>query len=217
MSDNDLQLDTLRRAFAQDTGEAAGGCPSPELLWAGARGKLPEKDLEGLLDHLAVCSACATDWRLAAELVSGSRDGVVVPLRRRDPRRFVAALTSIAAAGLLVVVGLQLKDRRDTPDMVARRGSEETPRRSVVERETLSRDHAVLRWSEIPGAHYEVTVRTPDLRPVASAIGLTQPEFLIPAADLARFPDGTKLHWQVVALRPDGNRVPSAVFAFELR
>ncbi len=217
---DDLQLDTLRRAFVADAEAPAGDCPAPERLWAGARGELPPEERDAVLDHLAACPACAADWRIAADLARGREAAAVVPLRRSETRRIVGVLTSIAAAGLLIAVGLQWRGgSEEGVPVVAERGAEEAPLRSLVEGEALPRDGAVLRWSALPGATYEVTVRTapPELEVVVAAGGLPEPQFTIPGEALAALPSGARLHWRVEAVLPDGRRIGSRTHIVELR
>jgi hypothetical protein len=216
---DDMRLDALRGAFTADDGQAAPGCPTPETLWAGARGELPPEERDALVDHLAICPACSADWRVAADLGHGGNRGGVVTLRRRDTRRILGALTSIAAAGLLVAVGLQWRDRFAGEVTVAERGGEDIPLRSLVEADVLSRDRAVLRWSAVPGATYEVTVRTPppEMEVVVDAVGLSGTELAIPPAALAALPRGARLHWRVEALLPDGRRIASRTHIVALR
>jgi len=69
MSEIDLELDRLRRAFASLEGRAPGpGCPEPERLWSAARGELPAEVVRPLVRHLVECGACAEAWRLAREV-----------------------------------------------------------------------------------------------------------------------------------------------------
>lgn len=221
MSEHEVDLETLRRAFA-----AAGGapprdgadCPQPERIWAAARGALHGAERDALLDHVASCSACAEDWRLALELMRGERGGAtVLPMRRPLARRWAPLVPAVAAAALLVVVGVDMKERRDERVVVAMRGDEQGAIQSLID-EPLPRDRALLRWSGPPGAVYDVSVRTEDLgTELARARGLTAPEYLIPRDKLATVPAGAKIVWQIEAALPEGERQSSPTFVTELR
>jgi hypothetical protein len=219
MSHDDLDLDTLRSAFAED-GPPAGECPSPEQLWAGTRGALSPAERDALLDHIAACPACTEDWRLAtafAREADASGEAEVVPLRRPDVRRAVPWLTAALAASLLLVAGVELHQQRQERSVVAERGGETARLGSPLDGSVLLRTRPVLRWYGAAGARYDVEVMTAELQRIAGAHGLTRPEYRIPAGALAGLPAGSKLHWRVDADLPGGERVRSDTFVTELR
>ena len=218
---NRLDLDALRRAFAADgpPADAAGeDCPHPERLWAAVRGELPDAERDALLDHVAVCAACAEDWRLAAELARESREAApVVPLHRPWTRQVRFLVPAAAAACLLVVVGVEIEERREERQLIAMRGDEQGAIRPLVAG-ALPRERFLLRWEGPEGALYDVRVTTDDLlREVAVARRLQRRELLVPAAKLTGLSSGSKLFWQVTAVRPDGEEVSSETFSIALR
>ena len=219
---NRLDLEALRRAFAAEgpPADAAGeDCPHPERLWAAVRGELPDAERDALLDHVAVCAACAEDWRLAAELARERRAGEapVVPLRRPWTRQVRFLVPAAAAACLLVVVGVVFEERREERQTFAMRGDEQGAIRPLVAG-ALPRERCLLRWEGPEGALYDVRVTTDDLlREVAVARRLERRELLVPAAKLAGLPPGSKLFWHVTAVRADGEQIGSETFDVELR
>ncbi|HVF62180.1 MAG TPA: zf-HC2 domain-containing protein [Thermoanaerobaculia bacterium] len=218
---NRLDLEALRRAFAAEgpPASAAGeDCPDSERIWAAVRGELPDAERDTLLDHVAVCSACAEDWRLAAELARERRAGEapVVPLHRPWTRQVRFLVPATVAACLLVVVGV-VEERREERQLVAMRGDEQGAIRPLVAG-ALPRERFLLRWEGPEGALYDVRVTTDDLlREVAIARRLERRELLVPAAKLAGITPGSKLYWHVTAVRPDGEEVSSETFSIELR
>ncbi|HEX9670754.1 MAG TPA: zf-HC2 domain-containing protein [Thermoanaerobaculia bacterium] len=216
-----LDLEALRRAFAAagpPADAAAEDCPHPEQIWAAVRGELPDTERDALLDHVAVCAACAEDWRLAAELARESREvAPVVPLRRPWARQVRFLVPAAAAAVLLVVVGVAVEERREERQLIAMRGEEQGAIRPLVG-SALPRERFLLRWEGPEGALYDVRVTTDDLlREVAIARRLERRELLVPAAKLAGMPPGSKLFWHVTAVQPDGEAVSSDTFSIELR
>jgi Putative zinc-finger len=218
---NRLDLEALRRAFATEgpPADAAGeDCPHPERLWAAVRGELPAAERDALLDHVAACAACTEDWRLAAELARERRavEAPVVPLPRPWTRQVRFLVPAAAAACLLVVVGVRIEERREER-LIAMRGEAQGAIRPLVEG-ALPRERFLLRWEGPEGALYDVRVTTDDLlREVAIARRLERRELLVPAPKLAGLPSGSKLFWQVTAVRPDGEEVSSETFNVELR
>jgi putative zinc finger protein len=217
-----LDLETLRRAFAAEgppAGVAGEDCPQPERIWAAVRGELPDAERDALLDHVAVCSACAEDWRLAAELARVRQAGgaEVVQLRRPWARQVRYLVPAAAAALLLVVVGVAVEDRREERQLIAMRGEEQGAIRPLVGG-ALPRERFLLRWEGPEGVLYDVRVTTDDLlQEVATARHLERRELLVPAAKLAGLASGNKLFWHVTAVRPDGEAVSSETFSVELR
>jgi hypothetical protein len=81
----------------------------------------------------------------------------------------------------------------------------------------LPRKAAVLRWSSLADATgYDVQVSTEDLKSVATAKGLTAPQYRISEGALASLPHGTRLLWRVDAVRADGSHQTSPTFSTPL-
>jgi hypothetical protein len=224
MTQDDPQLARLRAAFATpDPAASSSGCPAPETLWAAVRGELAPQPLRELLDHVALCAACAEDWRLAVELnrqqaaETATAPGKVLPGRfgRWRPLAAAAAL----AAALLISVTVWRAEAPSQAPPVFREASHASIHSLLPNGQALARQDAVLRWTPEAGAtSYDVRVSTEDvLQTVASAKGATATELRIPASALANLPPGTKLLWQVDALLPDGRRESSPTFTTPLQ
>lgn len=214
MTGNDDELTKLRRAFAAPVHAAwqPAGCPEPDRIWEAVRGELPPDEIRDIVDHVAICSSCAEDWRVAMAFEEESRTGetaeaptnVVRPSVRRF-RPWMAATAAMAAALVVTVAGIQM--RPDRPP-VYRSGN-----RSAVEaRETASapRGNMVFGWKAAAGAEsYELLVTTSDLVIVANPKDLTTIQYQVPASALAGLPAGARLFWSVTAVFPDGSRQQS--------
>jgi len=208
-------LRRIRDAQVGDDGAAAPGCPPAEAWWDAWRGDITDADFARLVEHSAACAACARASRVAADLVRAFE-----PERFRGARRQGAAVwrqhVVWAAAAVLAVgfAGLTIRSYLQRPGAEVMRTQESAGPRSLLdESQPLSRQEATLRWTAGPaGSSYGVVVTDESLRPMASAQGLTVPEYRIPAEALAPLPKGARLAWQVETILPDGRRLPSLTF-----
>ncbi len=219
----EADLEPLRRgyAFAEETPEPES-CPEPERMWAAVHGEMPADEARELIEHTLACPSCAEEWRLArdvgrqtaetAQTAPESAGGRVLRMAHRFRRAAVPLLA--AAAALLIVVGLP----RDSPQPPGdfRAGETETIRSLLPRDEVLTRQDCLLRWSEVEGALYTVTVSDADLEVVAQAEDLAQPQFRVPAKSLATLEAGVELYWQVEAVMPDGSKKSSSTFVSRL-
>lgn len=209
------ELAKLRRAFASvsQTEPVPAACPSPEQIWGAVRGEVPPGDIRQIVEHTASCASCAEDWRLAVALQkpAGASNVVHAPERFTAGRRFRNWGLAAAAALAVAVVGIRWQQGLIDEQAVYRQGEQATIQSLVEEGRALPRDQFLLRWSapEIPGATYDVEVSTEDLRPVASADDLREPQFLVPASALAGLPPGARLLWTVDAELPQGGQMRS--------
>ncbi|HEX9944456.1 MAG TPA: zf-HC2 domain-containing protein [Thermoanaerobaculia bacterium] len=225
MIDQDAQeLARLRAAFTApaDAAPDPESCPAPETIWAAVRGELPPRELREVVEHTAVCAACAEDWRLAAELdrqssaAAATAPGKVLQGRFGQWRPLAAA--AALAAGLLIAVGVYRTGGLGPQEPTYREAESAAVRSLLAPDQALPRQGAVLRWSPVPGAaSYDVRVSTEDLQAVATAQGLTATEYRIPESALANLAPGAKLLWQVEAVFPDGTRQPSPTFTNPLQ
>lgn len=215
------QISRWRAAFAE-SGPAPdpASCPTPETLWSAVRGELSPQEMREVVDHVALCASCAEDWRLAAELRREEEKATTVP-GKVIPGRFgqwrPLAAAAALAAGLLIAVGVY-HTQQPAPEPTYREVQHAGIRSLLPERQALSREAAVLRWSPLAGAvSYDVQVSTEDLRTVAAAKGQAATEYRVPQSALAGLPSGSRLLWQVEAVRPDGTHETSPTFVTPLR
>ena len=220
MKKEEGELAKLRRAFAAPAlaGPEPSTHPSPEKIWEGARGELRGAEAQEIIEHTAVCAACAEDWRLAVALQKpeSATNNVVDATERFSAARRLRNWSLAAAAALAIgVVGVQWMQQQP----IYRDGDQVTIQSLVEEGQALPREQFLLRWSalETQGATYDVEVSTEDLRVIASADDLTQPQFQVPADALAGLPPGTRLLWKVDADLPDGGSVSSPTFVTTTR
>jgi hypothetical protein len=174
-----------------------------------------------IVQHTAVCAACAEDWRLARILQT--EDAATTAAAPPAPLRFAPRFhrmrnwgLAAAAALALVFIGVQWF-QRPQPGSGTYRGEQATIRSLVVEGRALPRDRFVLKWSApagaTAGAAYAVEASTEDdLRVVASAEGLKATEYQVPASAFAGLPAGSRLLWKVEADLPAGGHVKSPTF-----
>jgi hypothetical protein len=223
------QDDGLRRAFfaGAQRADPEGECPSPEVLWAAAAGELPAEERRALIGHTAGCAACAEDFRVVAAMVRAmpaqappapaAGGGVVVagPWTARPGSRWLAG--SLAAVFLLAAIFAVVLGRLpfDPPPEIYRGAAEEVVS-LLGPAPKLAAGAASLRWQGPPGARYELTVTTADLRLVAEATDLAEPAYTLPVEQLQPFAAGDRFNWRVVAILPDGRRISSPTFSFEL-
>jgi hypothetical protein len=224
--DDEKELASLRQAFASSSQPApVAVCPAPEKIWDAVHGTLPADEVREIVQHTAVCAACAEDWRLAHTLQSQepATDAAPAPLRFAPRSASFHRLRTFglaaAAALALVFVGVQYFQKppqQPGPQQSTtyREASQIKLESRVPEGMPLDRDHFVLRWTvPAPGATYVVRVTTEeDTRLVASAEGLTAAEYQVPASALQGIPAGSRLLWRVEADVPDHGHISSPTF-----
>lgn len=216
MTRDDDELTKLRQAFAApeppgspgENGGQPAGCPEPDRIWEAVRGELPPDEVREIVDHVAMCSSCAEDWRIAVAFEEEARsvEPVVVPSNviRPAASRFRPWMAAAAAALVVTVAGIQMQMSPGKPP-VYRSGNG-----SAVEAITTAsapRESFVLAWKPVAGAEsYELLVTTSELVTVANPKHLTASEHQVPEGALAGLPGGARLLWTVTAVFPDGSR-----------
>ncbi len=209
-------LAALRQAFLAATDATVAGptCPSAGEIWDAAHAEVPAARAREIVHHVATCSACTADWRLAMG-IADSAVGAPEPVVRRTHPAVLWVKLAGAAAVLATIGWLGLRGPGvPTPLPVFREAPDTTTIRSLVpEDQPLARAGAVLRWSPAgPGAVYTVELSADDLTPLHTEHGLTTTELPISDEVLARVGVGGKLVWSVEARLPDGSRVRSGAF-----
>jgi len=207
MTMKDDEVSRLRVAFAAPA-PPTGSCPEPDRIWEAVRGELPPEEVREIVDHVAICAACAEDWRIAAEFEKESNKTVVHPFPVRRFQPWIAA----AAAALVMTVGGVYIQKTQKP-VAEYRGGGSKVESLVPPGEILPRQGFVLAWKPVPGAEsYDLLVITSEFESVANLKDLTTTSYQVPADALANLPDGALLHWSVTAVFPDGNREQSPTF-----
>jgi putative zinc finger protein len=216
LSEQDLELERLRRAFAARDGTASGGCPEAERIWSAARGELPPEEVRPLVAHLLDCAACAEAWRLAREMDAPAAVGSA-GVSAAPPSRRWGWWGTLAAAILVGALASVLLPWRPGPDPGFRDGPSAQIRSLLPDAEPLPRGRFLLRWSAgAENATYSVQVATERLEPIAEARGLSATEYLVPPDKLASLPGGSTVLWRVEAVSPGGARLGSATFVSRL-
>lgn len=184
------QFEDLRRQFAPLASRVPAErsvCPSVEALAAAAEARDPSDTRLGVLEHLATCVTCRSEFDLLRTVVTANRS-------RRSVRRWlVVALPLAAAAGVV----LMLRPWRSPVAPVYRNVSE-----TVILHQTGQDAQAVrFSWQPVPGAdHYVMEIFTLAGESVAQFVS-RDTSLLVPRP-LAE-PDSV-LRWMVRAYLTDG-------------
>ena len=222
MSSRDFGTDDLRELFQNQPRTAAPDetCPSPDTLWASARGELEPAEARRVIDHTGRCPSCAEDWRLARFVSRRAPEGSDA----EGTRPWGSAGWSrslVAAAAVVAALGTGIFLWQDTgQEPVYRDAPEQSIESLVPEDEPLSRSEPVLDWSGPDGATYTLVVTTERGRILVWEDGLTESEYRLPeevVTGVSADPEpGEALLWQVEASLPDGSRLPSGTFRVRL-
>ena len=217
MTGNDDELAKLRRAFAAPVHAAwqTAGCPEPDRIWEAVRGELPADEIREVVNHVAACSSCAEDWRIAKAFEEEAHAGDTAEsaetpstVLRPSVSRFRPWIAAAAVALVVTVAGIQIRTNRPDTPPVYRSGSGSAV--EVREKASAPRGNMFFGWKATPGAEsYELLVTTSDLVIVANPKNLTTIQYQVPASALADLPAGARLFWSVTAVFPDGSRQQS--------
>lgn len=110
MSDREHDVERLQEAFGAST-VAVPPCPDSARIWEASQGLLSPGATADIVDHLAVCGACAESWRVAKEIGSSTAAGV-----QRQARTPVIAWTLMAAAAaVMLAAGVWMMTRVTAP------------------------------------------------------------------------------------------------------
>jgi hypothetical protein len=196
---SDEQLGELYRC-AHRRDRAGQECPGTDELTRGACGGLDEEGRGRLAEHLARCTDCAEEYRLARAL----HPAVAAAASRRPLAPQRQAWLRIAAALLLTVgavAGLwQLRQGGAGPGEV-RGGALAAVAVVPAPGAVLSEPPGSLRWAELlPGASHRVVLLDVEGTALWRAEGVTGLAVEIPAEVAAALAPG-RYYWRVEALR----------------
>jgi len=214
----DQGSEDLRTLFQELPRERAPGeeCPSPDTLWASARGELDPAENRRVIDHTGRCPSCAEDWRLARHMGRSldGRAGGGASLADERPRpswppRWLAAAAAVMVAVLGAGILLWQQPGRKP---VYRDEPREAIEALVPEDQPLPRDAPTLRWAGPEGATYALVVTTMDAEILVNEQRLTESEYTLPQSVVATLAPGAALLWHLKAMLPDGSRARSLTF-----
>jgi hypothetical protein len=184
-----------------------------ERIWLAVSGELPPEERRELVDRMATDPACAEAWRVASELwraLQAAEGGTVAAPRAtwwRSPWIAAAAVLVLSTTiGLMWLLNeLRGDEFRSAPGSLVE---------SLVPADVpLPRDAFRLRWTPGPqGSRYLVRITTEDLRILATAADLAEPELVVEPAVLSPVPDGANVLWQVETSLPSGQLIISPTF-----
>jgi hypothetical protein len=205
-----MSEDRIREALSRRDGASSSAeCPDAGVLWDLATGTLDAGRARSVGLHAVGCGACREALRLAREAGAA---GTAAP--RASSRAWTRWAAAAAAVAILAIVAV-MRDAPIAPPPASEYREEpavsiaaERPQAVVAAGEPV-----VLRWTEIPGARYDLTVARESLEVLSVARGLDRPEWEVPSATVADLSPGQSLLWQVEAVLPEGRRVRSATFS----
>ena len=133
--------------------------------------------------------------------------------KRRFPRWWMQAL----AAMVVMTLGLVLWRPWGPQTPIQYRNGDDTLqlRSQLLPDEALPREAFVLRWEVSPatqGLRFAVRVTTEDLDLVVEARDLEAVQYRVTESTLALLEPGTRLHWQVTVVGPEGRPLVSHTF-----
>jgi hypothetical protein len=204
------EVDTIRRALADaaEAGLRAEGCPETSRIWDAQAGSLTPFERRAVVEHTTRCPVCAESWRVAREL--GAQTGgapVRRPVRLRPWMAVAAAV--LVAMGAWVLIPPVVEEGPP----VLREGRVEPIRALVDPERSIPRSSFRLSWSPVAeGAIYVVRVTTESFEPLYTSDPSERTDCLVPPSALEGLSPGTRLMWQVEAVRIDGRRVSSNTF-----
>ena len=222
MTETPTRDDRLGEAF-RALDDPSGSDVSDDLrdeIWLAVTGALPADRRRLIVDRMATDPACAEAWRIAHEMWRAAADTTAaIPAPQPSRARRWVAPWMAAAAVLLVgtTIGLvTLRDRRAGDQFRAPAGYAVQARQPDMA--SLPREAFRLEWTAGPaGARYQVRVTAEDLTLLTTASDLNVPSFTVAPAQLAPYPAGAAILWQVEATLPDGDRVASRTFVTRVK
>src|SRR5437764_15212424 len=99
LDDDDLQ-NLYQRATRRRNGEE---CPVEETLMKAARSALPARERDAVAEHVARCSDCARDFRIARSLVPWANDA---SKKEREEERYLSPFAIAATVAIAVSIPL---------------------------------------------------------------------------------------------------------------
>jgi anti-sigma factor RsiW len=220
------KLKALYRAGTQPGDRSA--CPGSEELLRGAEGRLESAARARFAAHLTACSACAAEFRLAAELepwadrtarnlFPGARAISTLP---RPRSRFAEALLAAAAVVVVALGVVYFRDRGSGASPAPTvRGDRPASWTSVtpIDGAIMTGAPSRLSWPGVDGAAaYELTLFDAESTLVWQSERLVSPAIDLPPTAGDKLGAGGTFFWRVTAFRP-GERVLSPLMRFEVR
>jgi hypothetical protein len=203
-------VDDIRKALAEaaDADLRAEGCPDTERIWEAQAGTLTVFETRTVVEHTTRCPVCAETWRVAHGL--GAAGEQSIPRGRPWLRQLLAA-----AAAIVIALGVWVlfPPGVEQAPPVMREGRVEPIRALVGPDRAMPRDTFRLAWSPVAdGTVYVVRVTTESFEPIYTSDASQRAECVVPSSALGHLAPGTRLLWQVEAVRLDGRRITSETF-----
>jgi hypothetical protein len=205
--------DLLHRAWRADTRRHEDGrhCPSDEAIFEAATGGADADQRRRVIEHIALCGACAQSWRLAAEL-EHARPGVARAEHRFGHNRRPGNLALAAAATVVAAIGIvwllpQFDPGTPPPgNGSVLRGVEEDRFNLAGPDVFRPGDGIVLSWRALEGAkEYRVSIFDEHLETLFAQT-VTTARLALPGDALDAAADGDTVYWFVQAEMADGSR-----------
>lgn len=209
------ELERLAEALTSGRSAANPAAPvSAEAIWRAMEGELPPAEVEALADRAARDPDLAVEWRLAVAAKRLRDRSASTNVREFRPRSWRPWMLSLAAAIMVMAVGLPVLLHQVGPQQPRFRGLPASPIERVAPGEGApASGHLVLQWRcSVEAARYGVVVSDASLKALARAEDLHEPRFVVPADALKDLAPGATILWRVWAVTPDGRRVASPTF-----
>lgn len=208
-----LDKELLQQAWLADTQRHADGrhCPSDETIYEAATGTANTAQRRRVVEHIAICGACAQSWRLAAELERAQPNVTRAEHRFRRARQPVN-LALAAAAAIFAAVGIvwllpQFDPGTPPPgNSTVLRGAEEEMFTLEGPDVFQPGDGIALSWQALEGAEeYHLNVFSEQLETLFTQTVETA-RLVLPGDALDAAADGDTVYWFVQADMRDGSR-----------
>jgi len=205
--------ESLEQAWRADYEPYADGqeCPSDAEIFEAVTQGVDIEHRRSIVEHTAICGACAQSWRIAAE-IERARPGIIqaddqfqARWRRPVPWAVAAAAVSIMAIGVVWMLP-QIDPGTPPPgDVSVLRGNDvEGFGINAPDEVTISGEPPVLSWQAVDNAReYHVRIVDDELNPVYAATVETN-RLKLPTEALYDSDDGQTIYWYVLAMLTDG-------------
>lgn len=219
--------DRVHNALVHASDEALpnAAAPSADQIWQAVHGELDSREAQAVVDAALLDPAAYAELRLALavsrEMATLEASDAGNEAKDAPKQRSWRGLSLGIAAAAALLAAVSLRPRPQPPSAPSRanyRAADPGQVKSALAHEaSVDRDHFILEWEPVAGAHYTVSVSTQSARLLAHRRGLKEPRLVLPPTTLSSVASGSRILWRVEAVREDGSKDNSATFVVVLR